>query len=519
MAFKKSFVSIAAAAAVMAVLTGCGDDDSSSSTSTSSLTGQVQKADLNGSTVSFNGATAVSGSDGNYTITGATAATGRVTTTGGNYGDATNGYVDNNLSLLVDYNGSADSAIATPFSTMVSRFKDANSSATLGQIVSKVATALNVPTTAIFGSIDSQYEDESFVAVSVGEMMEGNSSLATELVGPSLTPTTLATTAAAKMPGTQATMLTNIVSLVQAGGITNPAYQLGKLFSDKNTSVKTAADLATVYAPAQISNVVNLQGNIFTPASLTSVPTVNEFNTTSGSTMYYSTSTGFTGIALEDQNASDSNASLVTIATTGFDTNGTSIYFNLQANGTVTDVSTQGNSGLAVKVSRTDKNTEYTITMTDVNTTKETDGNFTFENPYDSSYTAVYVRATGNDSTKSAVNFEMNATQKAYLFGTLDVLNTTTSTSNVNDLNVSALINYVGALLATNYSAATYGNFTTDFSGTISDESINMKLYLDVEGNDMTLNNRYKKFNKGQFQYNSSGYKTWYKVLDRNLTK
>lgn len=157
--------------------------------------------------------------------------------------------------------------------------------------------------------------------------------------------------------------------------------------------------------------------------------------------------------------------------------------------------------------------------MTEVNATKSSDGNFTFKNPYDTSNTAVYVRATGNDSSKSAVNFALTSAQKTYLFGTLDVLNTTTSSSNVNDLNVSALVNYVGTLLATNYSTTTYGNFTTDFSGTISDQSLNLELYLDVEGNEMAYNNRKRKLNSGTFQYSSSGTKTWYKVLDRNLTK
>ena len=257
---KKILISAVAAATIASIFTGCGSDSS-----TSSVSGNAVKAELNGATVSFGGATATTSSTGAFTVTGATAGATAIEITGGSY--SLNGVDKNNTATLKATKSQINAgAPASMLTTLISEF-DGNTSAAFNALgLDYNATTSDISTIDV-GDFESH-------AVAIAIMMENATNFGTAM-------STLKASASAKKSLSDLnttlsaipsdTNMTNVFSSIASGNA------LGHALATANADGATVAYVASTY---QTANVIDTNATDLNTSDDTVTFTLTDANST-----------------------------------------------------------------------------------------------------------------------------------------------------------------------------------------------------------------------------------------------
>lgn len=258
---KKILISAAAAATIASIFTGCGSDVANSN----SVSGNAVKAELNGATVTFGGATATTSSTGAFSVTGATAGATEIEITGGSY--SLNNVDKNNTVTLKATKAQVDSGVqASMLTTLISEF-DGNTSAAFN------ALGLDYnATTSDLATVDAGDFEAHAVAIAI--MMENATNFGTAM-------STLKASSSAKKSLSDLnttlsaipsdTNMTNVFSSIASGNA------LGHALATANADGATVAYSASDY---QTTNVIDTNATDLNTSDDTVTFTLTDANST-----------------------------------------------------------------------------------------------------------------------------------------------------------------------------------------------------------------------------------------------
>ena len=483
-------LSLIAATMVSTLFVGCSSD--SSSISSSSLSGNLQKNDVSGATVTLGDVTATTDANGDYSMSVPSTETATaLTATGGTY---TVGGVDkNNTVTFKSTKAQAAAGVKTTMlTTLMQNFQDANSSLDAAAAQALACNALGIDNQA--DNLDLiEIPEENAVAVAL--MLEkfedaGATSLEAamdSLIATSATKVADVATIVTNLRTAAATSVDiNITDVNSSMTVIADGKSLGFALEVASGDANASDYNASAYA---LSNVMNLDGN-------------TTDNTTAGAAITLTLNT-------TDSYVKRSNDAIS--ATNYVDNNQTSVKFKLEDS--TSGYTSAGTGALYIDVHGIDEanaNSSYEMRLSGLDSNAS--GSFVILN--DNSSAKVYLNARSSTG-KSAMN--SNTSASAAILAA-DVVS---DASDFIVVNISKFINYMKNEFDSISSSAD-GNFTSGFVAGSGNYSA--RVFVNVDDRNMTRDERIFDIVKSDVKIGAdldgtsdTTYKA-YKILDANLT-